>query len=531
MRNRRKNRGTWAGLLRFDEPDGAYELLETEVGYAVKADRDAETDPAGARIPTDVREVAERFDAAFRTEINHDLIRRHFRIGGRIEALAVFLNGMADAEQIADFILRPAMSASARRVYPKCPIAYIERNVFPMQETELTERWEDVVTAVSEGRTAVFVTGDDRAILMDTRGYPSRSVSTPQNEVVILGPHEAFTENLRTNISLLRRIIRTEDFVAEFRGSGGRNGTRLAILYREGVANSTLVNEVKRRLAGIDTLAVLSTGMIEQMIESHPNAPFPQALSTERPDRAAALLMNGHIAVLLDGSPLALILPATLFTLMSAGEDIYLRKPTGTIVRVVRYAGAILSVLMPAYFLALAMHHQGMLSSEVLSTVIASRNMVFLPLPFEMIFLLFVFQFLRQASVSVPGAMGQSIGIIGGLVLGQAAVSANFVSKVVLILVAMTGLGNFCIPDYNTQLAIAYYRILLVLAAWLGGLIGMVTVLIVTVAALSSMKSFGVPYLTPIAPKTNRKGPLLRRGRLRNSRKTSDWTNTTEECV
>ena len=236
--------------------------------------------------------------------------------------------------------------------------------------------------------------------------------------------------------------------------------------------------------------------------------------------------MQGHVAVLCEGSPRASVMPATLFTIMSAGEDAYLRQPVGTVIRLVRYIGAFLSIIMPAYFLALALHHQGMLSGEVLATVIASRNMVFLPLGVEMLFLLVVFQLVREAGLAVPGAMGQSIGIIGGLLLGQAAVSANIVSKVVLIVVALAGLGNFTIPDYTTQLAASYYRIGLVVAAWLGGLLALFSAVLITVATLAGLKSYGVPFLSPVSPKTYAKGPVFVRGRVTMHTRPEDAMNT-----
>jgi spore germination protein KA len=167
-----------------------------------------------------------------------------------------------------------------------------------------------------------------------------------------------------------------------------------------------------------------------------------------------------------------------------------------------------------------------MLSGEVLATVVSSRNMVFLSLGTEMLFLLVIFQLLREAGLAVPGALGHSIGIIGGLVLGQAAVAANIVSKVVLIIVALSGLGNFAIPDYSTQMAVAYYRVFLLMMAWIGGLLGMSCALILTVAYLVSLKSYGVPFLTPAAPKANAWGPWLLRGRVRGSKRPPDEMNT-----
>lgn len=526
---RKRKHPFWDTLFRFDMPEQEYELLETEHGqpnfvphWDGTPHKKASTEEP---ISRSLEKNKKRIYDAYRGDVNTDVILRPFMLGGRIRALAAFMNGMADGEQINHFILKPAMRSGAARNAKEKIAEFALLYVFTMQEAELSQSFEDVFNAVSDGKTAVFFDGDDTAVIMDTRGFVSRDVGTPENETVILGPKEAFTENIRTNVTLLRRIIRTDDFVCEFRRSGGKNHTNLAIVYREGVANNGLVAEVKQRMASIDTLMVLSAGTAEQLTERRPFCPVPQALTTERPDRAAAHLMQGHVAVLVEGSPLALVMPATLFTLMSTSADAYHRQPIGTIVRVVRYIGAFLSIVMPGYFIALAMHHQGMLSGEVLATVVASRNMVFLPLPIEMIFLLLVFQLVREAGLAAPGPMGQSIGIIGGLILGQAAVTANIASTVVLIIVALTGIGNFTIPDYSLQLSVAYYRVVLVVMAWVGGLLGFSCTVLLTVAYLASLKSYGVPFLTPAAPKTNAEGPLMMRGRMKNSVRLTDSMN------
>lgn len=241
--------------------------------------------------------------------------------------------------------------------------------------------------------------------------------------------------------------------------------------------------------------------------------------------------MQGHVVVLLDGSPFASVMPATLFTLMTSPEDVYMRRPQGSIIRIVRYIGAMISILLPAFFLALALYHQGLLSTEVLTTVIASRKMVFAPIGAEMIFLLVVFQLIREAGMRVPGNIGQAIGIIGGLILGQAAVAANLASSVVLIVVALTGLGNFCIPDYSTQLAAAFFRLTLTIAAWIGGLLGVICLMTVFLAWMASLKSYGVPFLAPFSPKAHSQKPMILRGRLTMHQQAEDIMNTQEETL
>lgn len=350
-------------FFRFGRQDGEFELLETERGIPefwgdAREEAHLPEQEDTRKVCKSLAENEERLRISFRADINPDLILRPFTLGGKIPAFLAYLNGMADTDQVSDFILRDGMRPGCLDHARGDLARYTMENVFTMGEAETTEAWADVKQAVMEGRSAVFIETCGQAVLMDTRGFEHRSVTEPQAEKVVRGPQEAFVENLRTNITLLRRILHTEDLVCEMRGAGGDNGIRIAILYREGITNITLVEEVKRRLAQIDTRTVIGMGVLEQLTEEHSLSPFPQVLQTERPDRSAALLMQGHVVVLLDGSPFASVMPATLFTLMTSPEDIYMRRPQGSTIRIVRYIGAMISILLPAFFLALALYHQ-----------------------------------------------------------------------------------------------------------------------------------------------------------------------------
>ena len=235
------------------------------------------------KVCKSLAENEERLRISFRADINSDLILRPFTLGGKIPAFLAYLNGMADTDQVSDFILRDGMRPGCLDHARGNLARYTMENVFTMGEAETTEAWADVKQAVMEGRSAVFIETCGQAVLMDTRGFEHRSVTEPQAEKVVRGPQEAFVENLRTNITLLRRILHTEDLVCEMRGAGGDNGIRLAILYREGITNITLVEEVKRRLAQIDTRTVIGMGVLEQLTEEHSLSPFPQVLQTELP--------------------------------------------------------------------------------------------------------------------------------------------------------------------------------------------------------------------------------------------------------
>lgn len=514
--------------LRFDEPDGRFELLEEEPGqpsffHGRKRSPAPET-PDLRPVPKSLGESRQRLEGAFFHEVNTDLILREFRFCGSVNALAAFLNGLADGAGISDFILKQAMEhplpANGRHL-----VDYALREVFALQEAEKTDRWREVEAAILEGRTAVLLEGEREAVLLDTRGYACRSVGTAQNESTVIGPGEAFHESIRISITLLRRIVRRADFVCEFRDVGSKNNVKIALCYLGGVCNGSLLQEVKKRLSRVQTDVLLSAGTLGQRMEERPWSPVPETLLTERPDRAAEAVLAGKVVVLVEGSPQALLLPVTLSGLLLTAEDSYLRRPAGTILRFVRLFGAAVSVFLPAYFLALAYHHQGLLSSDILSTVVSSRKLVFLPMGAEMVFLLLVFQLVREAGVRVPGAVGQTVGIIGGLILGQAAVSANFVSTVALIIVALTGLGNFVIPNYDLQIAVAHYRVALCLLALSGGLLGLGCGIMGALILLADQKSFGVPFLAPYAPKTVAREPLFFRGDLRGQGRAQDDMN------
>lgn len=517
-------------LIQFDEPYRRFELKETEPKgtpsfFARKKSKRAHISAWNGTLKRGIDANRKDLYTVFHGGKNSDLILREFGVGAR-RAIAASLNGMADDHKIGDFILRPCMRVQNEDVPKKGTLCeYLKDHVLLMAETECTESRGTVISAIAEGRTAILIDGENEAILADTRGFVSRPVGEPQNEMTILGPKEAFTENLRTNVTLMRRILKRPDFVCSFREAGGTNRTKLVVAYLEGIVNPSLLKELECRLDGIRTNDTLTVGRVEQLIEDYTYLPMPQMLKTERPDRAASAVLDGRIVLLVEGCPLAGVLPITLGTLLESGEDMDLRQPVGTIIRMIRIIGAMLSAYLPAYFLALALHHPGQLSGEILETVIASRAMVFLPLPVEMIFLLIVFQLVREAGLRVPGAIGHAIGIIGGLLLGQAAVSANIVSTVALIIVALTGLGNFVIPDYSAQVAIAYNRILLCIAASVGGLLGISVTGLCTTALLCTFKSFGVPFMTPIAPVTKRMGSLIVRKRVRNRAEPSDWSN------
>ena len=512
-------------------PDPTFELLETEGSGAGSNDKDEAVTTNEKLVPKRLEDVKTYFETEFNARINGDIVLRSFTLKGGTPALVAFLNGMADGKAVNDFILRPLMgkrtSAGTRSGGAK--IEAVLKSCLEMAEARQERDISRAADAVTDGMTALFIEGESSCIVLDTHGFEKRGIGQAENETVVLGPKESFTESLNTNITLIRRIIRSRDLIAETRPAGGMNNTRLALVYLSGTANPKLVAEIRKRLDNAKLRHIASSGTVDQLISDRRLLPVPQTLSTERPDRAAAHIMQGCVCLAAEGSPLVLIMPVTLFSLMNSPEDVYLMRPLGTLLRLIRYSGALISVMLPGYFLAMAMYHQGGLTAEVLSTVISSRKMVFEPIAIEMILLLLVFQLIREAGLRVPGIIGQAIGIIGGLIMGQAAVAANLASSVVLIIVALSGLGNFCIPDYSLQLSAAYFRMTVVLAAWIGGLLGIVAATMAVSALLVGQKSFGVPFLAPFTPKASSFRPAVIRGGL-GALRADDCNNTTEEA-
>ena len=516
--------------LKFDEGDDRFELLEAEKGepklFGKWRDVPEKRRRTDDKLSSSLAKNEKRLRSVFDPEINTDLIIRRFLTGCGTEAMLVYMNGMAKDETISRFIMEPLMSCTEDG---GGDIGYILSCLVRIPESTAVKRVDEITEAVSDGKTALFIDGERGAAVLETRGYEKRGVEATENEKIVLGPKEGFTESLRTNITLIRRIIRTNDLVVRYFRTGGENNTSLALVYRKGFTSPSLIAEIASRIERMKGKLIVSTGVIEQLIEDDSISPLPQSLSTERPDRVSSFIMEGACAVISEGSPYALVLPATVSALLSSPEDTYMRRPLGSVLRLVRYIGAAASILLPGYFVALAMYHQGLLSTEVLSTVIKSREMVFEPLPFEMLLLLFIFQLIREAGMRVPSSVGQAIGVIGGLILGQAAVAANLASTVILIIVAISGLGNLCIPDYSTQVAAAYFRFAFVLAAWLGGLLGLTCAVMLFVSYMANLKSFGVPFLAPFAPKTGKKRPFIVRGRITQHTRAEDYYNTADD--
>ena len=444
-----------------------------------------------------------KLEDEFNAPTNKDLVVRKFKIAKKYNACLFFIEGMVDQTLINDFILRELMKTEHFKDFNgECPLTHIEESVISINQVTRADNFEETVSQILNGLSALLVQDCSEALLIETRGYEKRNVEKPITENVIRGAHEGFSENLRTNITLIRRIIRNKNLVTELMTVGRTNNSSCAIIYLEDIANPSIVKEVKRRIKKLDTDYIAGSGMLEEQLSDNAQSIFPHILTTERPDRASSFISDGKVVILIDGAPFASAVPTTFIEALQSPEDFFLKWQFSTALRIVRLIGIFCALFLPGLYIALILFHQEMLPTELLTSIARSRENVPFPTILEIIMMEVSFELIREAGIRVPGAIGTTLGIIGALVLGQAAVSAQIVSPILIIIVAVTGIGSFAVPTYALAFAIRLIRFLFILVGAFAGFYGMAFGIFVIAGLACSIKSFGVPYFAPVAPKT-----------------------------
>lgn len=434
---------------------------------------------------------------------NKDMVIREFKIGRQVKAFIAFVEGMMDKETLNLAIFPHLMAKDAMEgIAGENLVDYLMENILTVHGAYKTNKYGDAVRQVLNGLSVLFVEGCGECIIIETRGYEKRGVEQPVTETVVKGPQEGFTENLRTNITLIRKIVKNENLVTEILPVGKTNNSTCAVIYLAGIANPKVIEEVKKRIKRIDTDYILGDGMIEQFIEDNSLMLFPQTITTERPDRSASFLMEGQVVIIGDGSPFALTVPVTFFRLFHTSEDSYVRWPSSIFLRLIRLFGLFCATFLPGIYVALTLYHIEMIPTELLVAIARAKEVVPFPTILEVLMMEISFELIREGGIRVPSVIGQTLGIVGALILGQAAVAAGLVSPLLVIVVSITGLGSFAIPNYTLALAIRIERFLFILAGAVLGFYGVALMAVLLAYFACSMKSFGVPYLAPVAPRT-----------------------------
>ena len=432
-----------------------------------------------------------------------DLVIREFDVGVENECkmALVYIDGMTDKALISEFALNNLMVAS-RLAMPndiKNNIKdLIKKKNIAITEIKEVKEIEEIINNVLVGETLLFIDNVEEAIILSSRGWPTRSISEPQSEVVIRGPRDGFTETLKVNTSLVRRRIRDTNFKIKNLSLGERSKTDVALLYVEDIVNDKVLEEVKKRLDEIDIDMIQESGDIEQLIEDSCYSLFPQIQYTERPDVIAASLYEGRVAILVDNTPFGLIVPVTLTTFLQSPDDYYERWIISTFVRMIRLLATGFSLFLPALYIAISSYHPDMLPTDLALYLAATRQGVPFPAFTEAFVMEITLELLREAGARLPKAIGSTIGIVGGLVIGQAAVQAGIVSPLMVIIVAITAISSFATPSYNMAIGFRMLRFIFMLMASVLGLYGIILGFLVMLINLSNLRSFGVPYLEPL---------------------------------
>ncbi|WP_282941456.1 spore germination protein [Paenibacillus sp. RC67] len=459
----------------------------------------------------------EWFKQHFSYPQNHGLIVRQFLIGhSTLLGAAIYLEGQVDWEHLNRTTLLPLMTMHL----PEDTWMNAETimgEIITECQVSSTDLLRTIVNDILKGSAAIFVDGMDEAVIVQVQGWEKKAIDAPRTETVVRGSNEGFTEDIETNVSMIRRRLRTPDLMVEWGRVGTISRTEIAMIYLKSIANEEIVSETRKRIAAIQYDYIGDSGMIEQFIEDHPNAIYPNVLGTERPDRVAAHISEGYVGIIVDNSPFALIVPAHFPLFLQTAEDANLRWPYSTFLRIIRTIGFFISLYLPAIYVGVANFHQEMIPTPLIVAIAGTRETVPIPVAAEAFMLESMFELIREAGVRIPSVIGPTIGIVGALILGQAAVQANIVSPIVVIITATTALASYTIPNYNMQFAARILRFVYLLAASFLGLVGVVLLSMMLLSFRVGSSSFGVPILAPITPHRQSNDTMVR-GALRNQR-------------
>ncbi|MBW4084061.1 spore germination protein [Paenibacillus sp. S150] len=435
---------------------------------------------------------------------NGDLVVRDFLLFGRHEAAMVFFSSLVNQEQIQEHILKPLMARSSE--HPGMPedLADMSRYIWnaAIQVTQgiTAAELSSLPDAVVKGQLILLIDGIAEALVLDMRQVDMRGVEQPQTEQVIRGPREGYVEKLENNLSLLRYRLQSTDFRIEISPIGTRTQSRVALCYLDSIADPQLVAEAMRRISIINTDGIIDAGYIEQFIEDQPLSPFPQVQNTERPDKTVAALLEGRVAILVDGSPFALIVPALFNQFFQTIDDYTERFIMGSLIRFIRLIALAFSLFFPALYVSVISYNPELMPTDFAVAISGGRAGVPFPAVLEVLIMEVSMEVLREATIRLPQMIGGALSIVGVLVIGQAAVSAGLASPITVVIVALTTIGSFATPAYNAAIALRMLRFPLILLAGMFGLYGVMIGTIPIVNHLLFLESFGVPYMSPFIP-------------------------------
>jgi spore germination protein KA len=405
-----------------------------------------------------------------------------------------YMDGMINTTTVNEHIIAPLVGYQpGREISSKNLILDCKERIMSAGNSAVESDLNKLLDAVLYGDTLLLIDGFDTAIVIDTKGFKTRDVSDPESAKLNRGPREGFTESILTNITLIRRRLKSPKLKFKFRNIGELSQTKVCVSYIDGVAQEMIIEELERRLDAIKIDGILDSGYIQELIRDAPFSPFETVGHSERPDVVASRLLEGRVAVFVDGSPFILTVPFVFIENLQAGEDYYNNYIFSSINRMIRITGTIVSGSIPALYVAVTTFHQEMLPTPLLISIAASRISVPFPTVFSMIFMLLIFDTLREAGTRMPTTIGQAINIVGTLVLGQAVIEAKLVSAPIIIITAISGITTLL--NYNLIGPNMLVKYLMLVASAIIGVYGFLFIVILLIYHLVSIRSFGIPYM------------------------------------
>lgn len=482
-------------LLKFHEP-------EEKKPFILEKSKQAKTDNSPFTISKNIKDNENYIKKRFQIPLNNDIIFRSFEMKGGRKGFAIFIEGMVNSAYVSSNIIEtlqymPLLENGDIQLKKE---EFAERFISHCQATVMTDI-EKIIDEVNFGGCGVFIDGVDVGFSMDVRFWGHRGIQKPENEQTVYGPQEAFNEMLRNNSALIRKILKTEKLICKAFTVGKVSKTRGVLMYIDDIANTNLVNEVYRRIDGINIDYIFAIEEVGDFIRDTDFSVTNQLLTTERPDRTARFLADGRVAILLNGSPNAIICPTNAFELTHAASDSYMNTVFANTARTLRLIGMVLSVLLPGVYLAMTLFHQEMIPTYLLYSISSSRENVPFPSILELILMDISFELIREAGLRMPGALGSTLGIVGGLILGQAAVSAKIVSPIMIIVIAITGIGSFATSNYSLGWAYRILRLIFILLGATLGFFGISAGIFLYSVYLASLTNFGISFLSPLPGK------------------------------
>ena len=453
--------------------------------------------------------------------INSDINIRNFTLtlkSKEFSAALIYIDGIVDSASINTSILNPLLLRNSITMNPYQASTAVSKNIsvkrvkkfnledflynslIPQNSITKVKTFNELIEKVNAGFCVLLVDTLNLAFAIESKKIPGRSIDTAKNETVIQGSQESFVENIRSNTALIRKIINNENLIIENAKVGKITNTQVAICYIKNITNNDLVAEVKYRIQNLELDALISSGELQKLIKDNPARFMPQLISTERPDKTSEALLNGKVAILVNGSPYALIAPAVLIDFLESPEDNNLNFHLSNFLRFLRGIAFIFAIFLPGLYVAITNFHQELIPSELLFAISSARESIPFPVIFEILIMEISFELIREAGLRVSSSFSNTIGIIGALVLGEAAVNANIVSPILIIIVAFTGICGFAIPDFLLSFSIRIFRFMYIILGYLAGFLGIAVGFYLHFIYWASIKSFGVSYFSPYIP-------------------------------